>query len=370
MHRVLEVINTSQLAGGAEHLSQLVRVLIPDGWRVTVACTEDGPFANRWREVGAEVVHIDMMRRRINGMAVRQLRNLLRQRRFDLVHCHGTRAAFFTCLAQLGIRKTPTLYTVHGFSFRKTMSPVGRMFYRLIERFLCKRADHVIFVSYTDARDVQARRLLGSARLSVIPNGVDLERFSAQRPMERSQGPVVATVSRLVEQKGVESFVEAAGIVSRRLPGCEFWIVGDGPLRSKLATRARAVGLDGNCFFLGASEEVEKVLATADLFVLPSLWEGLPIALLEAMAAGLPVIATDTTGSREVIERSGVGILVPRRRAGALADAILRLLQDRSLRERMGVRAREAVAKHYNRTMMDKRNRCLYGWLVEGTGAR
>lgn len=358
MKCALEIINTSQLSGGAEHLTQVTAGLRASGWRVAVACTADGPVTKRWQALGAEVVPVDLMRRRDNLHAIRSIRAAMRDLRPSLVHGHGTRAAFYACLAQAGRPRTPTIYTVHGFSFDKPRPRLHRTLYTLSEAFTCRRADRVIFVSESDAREARARRLLGRTPFEVIPNGVDLARFAA-RPEQRGRR-VVATVARLVEQKGVEYFLRASGVVARRFPDSEFWIIGDGPLRPALAEAARAAGLNGNCRFLGASDRVDEWLARADLFVLPSLWEGLPIALLEAMAAGLPVIATDTSGSKEVIEKSGVGVLVPSRDSGALATAMERLLADAAARHRMGADARRAVAEFYGCEAMLRRTLALY----------
>jgi glycosyltransferase involved in cell wall biosynthesis len=359
-HSVLEVINTSLLSGGAEHLRQLTGPLVSGGWEVTVACTEDGPVADRWRGLGADVVPIDMMRRRVNLDAVMQLRKLLRRLHPCLIHCHGTRAAFLADLARCATRRTPLIYTVHGLSFGKDMSVFGRTFYSSVEKLLCRMADHVIFVSEADAREAVARALPGRTPFSVIPNGVDARRFSPRQESRPPGPPVVATVARLVEQKGVQYLVDAAAIVCRKLPGCQFRIAGDGPLLPALRERARALGIEGNCHFLGAVAEAEELLAAADLFVLPSLWEGLPIALLEAMASGLPVIAADTAGSREIVERTGAGVIVPRRDAGALADAILSLLSDRRMAEEMGIAARRAVMENYAQDVMIRRTLELY----------
>lgn len=363
--RALEVINTSRLSGGAEHLRRLAGPLIEAGWEVTIACPADGPVADSWRGLGAKVEHVDMMRRRVNPGAILELRRLMLRLRPDLIHCHGTRAAFLGGLARRAATRAPMLYTVHGFSFRKEMTGVQRGFYLLVEKLLCRTAGRVIFVSQADADEARRRGLAGRTPCSVIPNGVDARRFAPRRAMSGSpDSPLVVTVARLVPQKGIEYLIDAAAIVHRESPGCRFQIVGDGPLLPALRARARSLGLDETLFFTGASAQVEEILAAADIFVLPSLWEGLPMALLEAMAAGLPVVATDTSGSREIIERTGAGILVPCRNAEAPARAILSLLADPSAARRMGEAAREAVVKYYSEDDMIRRTLAVYDWAI------
>jgi len=205
--------------------------------------------------------------------------------------------------------------------------------------------------------DFAARREgLRRDRATVIPNGIDVSEwetpgdgtaFRAELGIAEDAF-VVGTLGRLHEQKGHAHLLEAAAIVARRLPDAVFLIAGYGPLREKLEAQSRALGVASRARFLGYRSDAARVLAALDVFVLPSLWEGMSNAVLEAMAAGKPVIATAVDGNVEQVSDGDTGLLVPPADAGALANAILRLADDHVLAASMGRRGRERVAREFS----------------------
>lgn len=175
-----------------------------------------------------------------------------------------------------------------------------------------------------------------SGRVLLIPNGIDTRRFGAPAPIAASRsrpagrGFRIGTIGRLEEQKGIDVLLDAFADIAREEPGAELVVAGDGSLRTDLERRASGLGLAGSVRFAGTIDDVAPLLASLDLFVLASRWEGLPLTLLEAMAAGVPIVATSVDGSAEAV-RSGVdGLLVPPDDPGALARAILASLHDRA----------------------------------------
>jgi glycosyltransferase involved in cell wall biosynthesis len=156
-------------------------------------------------------------------------------------------------------------------------------------------------------------------------------------------GPVIGTVGRLHRQKGHTVLIDAAALVARDFPAARFVIIGEGEERAALERKAGIVGVAQRFEMTGASHDVPFRLASMDLFVLPSLWEGLPLTLLEAMAVGVPVVATSVDGVAEVIEDGEDGLLVPPGDSSALAAAIVRLLRDPQHAHEMGSRAMEKV---------------------------
>jgi glycosyltransferase involved in cell wall biosynthesis len=192
--------------------------------------------------------------------------------------------------------------------------------------------DHNVCVSQGVADFASNVMRLRRDKLSVIPNGVDYQRFATASSADlRSLGipdgsRVIISVARLDEQKGIAFLLEAAETVCQDDPNAHFLIAGDGPDRARLTAIAEQRGVTNNVHFVGNRDDVSNMLAASDLFVLPSLWEGMPNALLEAMAAGLPVIATDVEGSRELIESGVNGLLVPAASPVPLAAAIRSIL--------------------------------------------
>jgi glycosyltransferase involved in cell wall biosynthesis len=191
-------------------------------------------------------------------------------------------------------------------------------------------------------------------KLVTIHNGINVERFSidlspeAKRNLRQELGLesdslIILTVARLHAQKGHTYLIEAIPHIVRAFPQARFLFVGDGELKGKLTVQVEKAGLSDYVLFLGVRKDVPQLLAISDLFVLPSLWEGLPNAVLEAMAAGVPVIATNVEGAPELIVHEKTGLLVPPADPTALEQAIQRLLIDESSRTSMSKAARERV---------------------------
>jgi len=348
--RVLHVINTSEEGGGARHLFQLVSRLDPLAFVPVVATTDHGPLVGRLEASNVRVVDVDMMRGRIDPRPVVRLRRVLR-RGFDLVHLHGTRAGFFGALALHGVDPRPrVVYTVHCLSCsRRAPAPV-RSFFARVERFVAQRADRVISVSERDRRFGVERGIFPPDRTISIPNGIDVATFPASmpEPFSRPERAEIVTIARLVRQKGIRFLVEAARHVVDRHRAVRFTVFGDGPERRTLEAQAARLGLGDRLRFAGMATDVVSDLGSCDLFVLPSLWEGMPISLLEAMAAGRPVIATAVSGSSELVIDGETGMLVPPADPRALAAAIDALLRDRAAASAMAAAGRERVRENFS----------------------
>jgi glycosyltransferase involved in cell wall biosynthesis len=199
-----------------------------------------------------------------------------------------------------------------------------------------------------------------SNKLITIQNGINVERFSmslspeAERNLRQALGVepdslIILTVARLHPQKGHNYLVEAIPRILRDFPQARFLFVGEGGLRDELTRQVKKADLGEYVHFLGVRQDVPQLLAISDLFVLSSLWEGLPNSVLEAMAAGVPVIATNVDGTPEIINDGDVGILIPPADPSALAQAICRLLKDKPLRVSIAKAARERVERKFSR---------------------
>lgn len=336
--RVLHL--TQPVDGGvARVVTDLVRAQLTAGLAVTVACP-DGALAAGLRRLGADVRHWHATRSPGPSL-VREVRHLVRvidEVRPHLVHAHSAKAGLAGRLAVRG--RIPTVFQPHAWSFEATggaASPLARAW----ERWGVRWASQVVCVS-------EAERMTGvhagiSGRWSVIPNGVDLRRFrpapvgtvrAGLRPLLEVDpaAPLVVCVGRLCRQKGQAVLLRAWSTVARRVPGARLVLVGDGPERDRLrASAPRSV------LFTGAVTDVVPWYQAADLVVLPSRWEGMALAPLEAMACGRPVVATDVDGARESLPSSfAPHCLVPPENPAALAGAISELLLDPPLRASLG----------------------------------
>jgi len=248
----------------------------------------------------------------------------------------------------------------------------------LLPEFLTTRClDYGMAVSES-TRDAWASRPgVRHSRLGVIYNGVDVARYDrrSSRPEARralnlpaDASPVVAVVGRLEEQKGHRYLFDAVASLHRSFPKMHLLLAGDGALRPELESRARALGIGQRVSFLGHCNDVQRVLDAADLFVLPSLWEALPFALLEAMASGLPVVATRVAGVPEVVSHGRTGLLVPPADAGALASALAEVVASRSRLDDMGAAARAVVEARYSLGAMLRDTQDAYRAAFVGDG--
>lgn len=347
--RVLQVMASGASGGGAEHLLGLLPALARRGVECEAAVGEDGPLRGQLSDMGFTTWPLRLMASRIDPRGPLHVAHILRRCHPDLAHWHGTRAGFYGGLSQR-LRPVRSVYTVHGLAHNRRVHPLTTWMLRNAERIACAAADLVISVSNADLMDLRQQGFVADTPTLHLPNAVDTERFcprlqhDARRQLGLpTTGFVVGTVSRLVPQKSVEVFLEAV----RQLPDVTALVVGTGPSEADL--RRRFGDLGNWVRFLGARSDVPVYLNALDVFVLSSSWEGQPIALLEALASGVPCVATETAGSRETLEGGALGRLVPIGDAAELATAIRQLCNDSVCRQQMAQRGRTAmIARSYD----------------------
>jgi glycosyltransferase involved in cell wall biosynthesis len=281
--------------------------------------------------------------------AYRGLQAWITQNPVDILHCHSE----FSDMAVLpfGLRRKPTIIrTVHNLEWRKR--PLRRI---LLTNFLYPLLFHTeIGVSQAIMETLNQRPVAHGLHRQArcIHNAVDLERFAnvaidpGKKRLELGlplDAPVVGSVGRLTRQKGFPFLVDAAARVLEIMPQARFVIVGDGEDRSMLHSRAESLGLRERVVFTGARSDVAELLTTFDLFVSSSLWEGLPTVIMESMAAGVPVVATDIPGTRELALNEAIGWLVEAGNEKTLGEAILLALGDPARRAKCAKNARQVV---------------------------
>jgi glycosyltransferase involved in cell wall biosynthesis len=250
------------------------------------------------------------------------------------------------------------VHTYHGHVLDGYFSPAATRAIVGAERALARGTDAIVAISDRIRRELLETHRIGRAsQYHVVPLGFDLRPFAAVDARARAEAraalelspsaPVVATVGRLTAIKQHDLFLEMAARVHASRPDAVFLVVGDGDLRVTLEGRARELGIADRTRFVGWRRDLPTIYAAADVFALTSRNEGTPVALIEAMAAGVPGVATDVGGVPDVIARADLGILVPFGDAAAMAAAVERLLGDPSLRQRMGAAGRDEVLRRY-----------------------
>lgn len=240
---------------------------------------------------------------------------------------------------------------------------------RLVDRLTMPWTDHVVCCSQAVLRSVQAK--VGGIRkgLHVIPFGVEVSRFVSDRVMERSEFrldkslPVLGTICRLIEpKKGLAFLLGAVAALEREAgkPVCQLLIVGDGPARQSLMSLGESLGIAERIVFAGERRDIPVLLSVMDIFALPSLYEGFGIAILEAMAAGKPVIATTAGGIPEFVQHGHTGLLVPPADTKSLAAAIKRMLDNPDWAKVIGQNAQAQVRKQYTIESVVQQHEDLY----------
>lgn len=345
------------------------------GWHVDVLTT-DATFKRILYDNGIGVVDLDVIRREIDPLCdlwgLYRLYQFLRHSGYEVVHTHTSKGGFVGRLAARLARIPVIIHTVHGFAFHEQSSPVALRCYSLLERLAASWCDRIVTVSQFH-RDWALRLGIGDEqRVVAIPNGIDEGRVSATREASevrrdlglKPEDFVILAVGRLAPQKGLEYLIAAVPILqSRSIAQFKVLLLGDGPLHGKLQTKAKARGVDDKVIFLGFRKDVGDLLAASDLVVLPSLWEGLSIALLEAMAASKPIVTTSIGSNLEVVQDGVSAVLVPPKDPGALAEAIIRLYSNPQLRERLGSEARRVFEERYTEERMLQAYMDLYSML-------
>ena len=294
------------------------------------------------------------------------------RRSADVLHLHGYGATTFGRLAA-AIRRLPTVLHEHA---NLTDTP---WFQKVADRALAPYTDIALAVSRSTFEFVVRARLVPPERTKVVYLGVPLEEFSRPRSVDeinaarRSLGIppdtfAVGTVTRLMPSKGNEYFVDAARLIADRVPQSRFYIVGEGELQADLEARARLMHLGDRLTFCGFRRDVGEAFAALDLAVFPSLWEGTPLTVLEALAMGKAIVATDADGLQDVLTNDVDAKIVPKRDARALADAIIALAGDPATRERLSMNSRKTGAAYDINAFVQKMER-LYELLHETSRA-
>lgn len=332
MH-IFHVMASGARGGGADHLLALLPALRAEGARVTAWVGDDGPLAGQLQALGVACSAHPLMGSRADVLLGRQLIGAARAAGAEIVHAHGTRAALLAAFGRtLPGPALPVVYSAHGLAHRVGRHPLVRGLRLGAEWLACLNACAVVSVAAGDLALLQ--RLPGvNLRpgfhvpnvVRYVPNQLPSHEAAPKHRMRRALRlpvavPLVGTVSRLVPQKNVLALADAV----MRLPGVHLVVVGDGPQRDALAHHPLAAA--GRLHALGARDDVPQILRALDVFALSSRWEGEPIALLEAIAAGLPWVATRTHGAAEIFAATGTGTLVPQQDGPALAQALSTLL--------------------------------------------
>lgn len=364
--RILQ-LKTSAARGGAESLLlDLTAGLAARGHEIRTVLGEPGWLQEQLKSQGMQVSVIPLTSM-LGVIQIPRLAAVIRDSRADLVLSHGARVNLFGSAAAT-IVGVPAVSVEHNLDDWRFNNPVFSVLDRLMARWNAGR----IAVSRAVGDMLIEKGVISGEKIVVIPNGVCFptdDHVKDRRAVRARFGLadndfVVVTAARLTAQKGHEYLLEALPTLVERIPGLRCLWLGDGDLRAKLEHRRDYLGLGDIVHLAGAVDRVMHILPACDLFVLPSLWEGLPVAVIEAMGMGLPVVATKVAGTPEVVESGESGLLVPPGDAVALVEAITGLFEDESLRRRFATAGRARVRAMFDiEVVKDRYEEALRGWV-------
>lgn len=367
--RILQVSSARAFGGGERHFADLVAGLARRGHQVTAALRRDSPLREEVSGIISDENILTLpLRNSLDLPSALRLARFARARGVELIHAHAARdyppAALAARLS--GARLVVT---------RHVLFPLGRA-----HRLVLADASRLIAVSDAVARALVAQKIFPERKMRVVQNAVDAARLervadgldrAAYRAALGARAPlVVGTLGELSEVKGQEDFVRAASEVARRREDVEFFVLGEdasreGRNRAALERLITELGLEARVRPLGRRADAGQVLACLDVYVSASRSEAFGLATLEAMACGAAVVATDTEGSREVVEDGVTGLLVPVRDVRAIAEAVTRLLEDEELRAQLSSNARRRARERWGLERMVGETERVYAEAVE-----
>jgi glycosyltransferase involved in cell wall biosynthesis len=360
--KVLQLLVTLPVGGAEDLVAAMITGMDPARFEVHTACLgRPGPVGEELKRAGYPMVSLGLdVKRTSFWHLTATVRRLLKAIQPDILHTHLYHANLYGRLAALGLGLKGVVAAVHN-----TYSQV-KLHRRLANFLLARVTDRVLVGSSQVWRDVRRYDGIPASRLLLLPYGIRLQELETAetREMARTRlgvcGFCLGAVGRLEEQKGHEYLLAALPRLRQEMGDLTVLLVGEGRLQPQLENQARELGVADLVKFLGTRRDLPLIYRALDLYVQPSRWEGLSLAMLKAMGAGLPVVVSRVSGAVEVISEGLNGRLVPPGEADALAAAILELYRQPELRQRLGTNARKTVRENYSVEAMLRRLEDLY----------
>jgi len=369
--KILHIIGDSKFGGGSVVVLRLAQKAKEFGWHVDVLTT-DTTFKNVLKENNIGVIDLNVIWRDINPLkdlwGVYRLYKFLKNSDYTIVHTHTSKGGFIGRLSA-HIAKIPIIiHTVHGFAFHEQSSWFEIKVFSSLEKLASNWCHKIVTVSEFHRKWALELGIGNEEKIIAIPNGISEERVKPtklkneiQKELNLEGKRVLLFTGRLAPQKGVEYLLKAIPfLISKVNEPFVVLVVGDGPLRSYLEDLRKKLEIEQYVKFLGFRNDIGDLLNISDIVVLPSLWEGLSIALLEAMAAGKPIVTTTIGSNLEVVRDGESAILVPPKNPELLASAIIKLIENPELANKLATNAKYRYGKYYTENQMLEKYMDLY----------
>lgn len=377
---ILYVITKLELGGAQKQLLDLISLLDTERYNTFLITARRGLLIPDALSIRCLTVKFSpFLERAINPfkdlLALAEIYRFIKKNKIRIVHTHSSKAGILGRWAARLAKAEIILHTVHGWSFHDYQPRLLKIFFIWLERISARFTDKLIVVSNYDKQKGLDNHIGEESKYLLIRYGINFSEFGVDdRNIRKELGIdnnelVVGMVSCLKHQKSPKDFVKLAYLINQILPDIKFLLVGDGILRQRIKRLIAKFNLQNQVILTGWRRDIPRILSAIDVFVLTSLWEGLPVSILEAMAASLPVVATQTSGIKEVVREGKSGFLVAPRHTEKMAEKLSYLLRDERLRRQIGQNASASLDSDFSLENMGKHTENLYWDLVLKKGA-
>ncbi len=362
-HRLMIITHDLEIGGLQQVIVNICRTLDREVFDATVLCMRAmGAFTCQIKEMGIRVMLVPNKKAGVDYFSFLQVAGILRENRIEIIHTHNTQPFVEGTLAALLSGVKTIVHTDHAREFP------DKLRYMIAEWIMSQFVYKVVGVSDHTSYNLKRYEKISPRKIMTIPNGIDGSRFdiSIDKDAMRCElglpekGPIIGLGVRLSEQKGITYLLQAIPNVLRSFPDVTLVIAGSGPLEGSLREEAAALHINEHVRFIGPRLDMPSILKLLDLYVLPSIWEGLPLVILEAMAAGCPILATDVGGNASAITNGFNGSLVKAQDPKTLALEIIRLLADDAIRKHYARNGLERFHREFSAATMTRKYEQLY----------
>ena len=365
---VLHVVNGLRIGGTEKQLFSYLKYLNRERFNSTVFCITDAPLLNYNKNFEFDIIIGNF--KKFHPLIFKNFADIIRKNKIDIIHSYLFHSNILSrCMGK--VLQAPIVINEE-----RGLEGWKKSWHVLLDKSTSRFADLIIANSKSVKENLITKIGITAERVMVVNTGIDFEEFEGLHVLQlnkkdfgfKENDIVVGSISRLQKIQGIAYLIEAAKIVSQKIPNIKFLIVGDGPEYDKLRTMEKMLALDNRIKFLGLRMDIRKILYLIDIFVRPSLEEGLPRGVMEAMASNKPFIASHVGGNIELADHGRNGILVPPKDSQALSDAILCLAKNPDLRAEMGRKGRKYLKQNFDWRYLALRRQEIYERLIKLKG--
>jgi glycosyltransferase involved in cell wall biosynthesis len=334
--RILFIITHLELGGAQKQLLSILKSINQAKYIIHLITSDKGYLKEEFLRLSyIKLKLIPQLKRRINPLldtiVFFKIYFYIKRNRFYIVHTHSPKASILGRWAAYFAGTKNIIYTVHGWPFHKFMNSFSYYLYLFLEKLTAKITKKIIVVSKADFRIGIEKKIASPDKLILIHYGVDIglwESIFLKRKEWLPSGNLIVNVSSLKLQKDLYSFLEMAKLILNKKRQLRFFIIGEGPLKKQIMKAIKKCGLENHVFLKGWAKDIFSLLSKASLLVLTSLWEGLPLVVIEAVIAGVPMVVTDTGGVLDIVENHHNGIITQPKQIQKLSEAVIMILDN------------------------------------------